>query len=73
MSILTVIGTLWSLLLLIIGSIQIHEYSFGKTLLSLILTVVGMLVMSVLGILLFSLVQELLSFLKAVIYELSLR
>lgn len=73
MNILTIIGTLWSILLLIVGSIQIHEYSFGKTLLSLVLTAVGMLVMAVLGVLLFSLVQELLSFLRAVIYELSLR
>ena len=73
MSILLVIGAMWSLLLIIIGSIQIHEYSFGKTILSLFLTVVAMLVFAVLGILLFTLIQELISFIKAVIYEISLR
>ena len=73
MSIILFIGALWSLMLIIVGSIQVHEYSFSKALISLLLTVVGMLILAVIGVLLFSLVQELFNFLKAVVYELSLR
>lgn len=73
MSIILFIGALWSLMLIIVGSIQVHEYSFSKALISLLLTVVGMLIMAVIGVLFFSLVQELFDFLKAVVYELSLR
>ena len=73
MSIILTLGVLWSLILLVVGSVEVHEYSLGKTVLSLILTVLAMLIFVVLGILLFSLVKELISFVKSVMYELSLR
>ena len=73
MSIILVIGVLWSTVLIIVGSVEVHEYSFGKTLLSLLLTVIAMLIFIVLGVLLFSLVKELISFVKSVVYEISLR
>lgn len=73
MSIILTLGGLWSLILLVVGSVEVHEYSVGKTVLSLILTVLAMLIFVVLGVLLFSLVKELISFVKSVMYELSLR
>lgn len=73
MTILLVVGSLWSILLIIIGSIQVHEYSFSKAIFSLFLTLVAMLVFAVLIILLFTLTQEMFSFIKAVVYEISLR
>ena len=73
MSIILTLGGLWSLILLVVGSAEVHEYSVGKTVLSLILTVLAMLIFVVLGVLLFSLVKELISFVKSVMYELSLR
>lgn len=73
MSIILVIGVLWSTVLIIVGSVEVHEYSFGKTLLSLLLTVIAMLIFIVLSVLLFSLVKELISFVKSVVYEISLR
>ncbi len=73
MNILLVVAVGWSLLLLIVGSMQIHEYSFGKTIVSLLLSILTMVVFAVLGLLFFSLFQELLDFIKAVFYEISLR
>ena len=73
MSIMLVVGAVWSVILIIVGSVQIHEYTFGKTILTLFLTIVAMLIFAVLVLLLFTLVQELVSFFKTAIYELSLR
>ncbi len=72
-TIVSAVGILWSFLLLIMGSIQLHEYSFGKTIFTLLLTVVAMIIFMVLGVLLFTLIQQMLTFISSVYYELSLR
>lgn len=73
MGIISVVGYLWSALVLIIGMMTIHEYGFVKTLISLVLTVFAMVVFAVLVVLLFTLLGEAYTFIKTVIYEISLR
>lgn len=73
MSILLAVGCVWSLLILIVGTVQVQEYSFGKTIVSFLLTIVAMFIFAVLGILIFSLSQEVINFFRSVFYELSIR
>lgn len=73
MSIISVVGYVWSGLVLIMGMITIHEYGFIKTLVSLVLTVFAMVVFAVLVVLLLTLLGEAYTFIETVIYEISLR
>ena len=73
MSILLAVGCIWSLVVLIVGTAEVQEYSFIKTIVSFLLTAVAMFIFAVLGILLFSLSQEVISFFQSVFYELSIR
>ena len=73
MTIITTVGYVWSALILIIGMIEIHEYSLTKTIISLIFTVVAMIVFAVIGMLLITLIQQVVSFVSNLIYEAGLR
>lgn len=73
MGIISVVGYLWSALVLIMGMITIHEYGFVKCLISLVLTVFAMVVFAVLVVLLLTLLGEAYTFIETVIYEISLR
>lgn len=73
LTILQVIAIGWSVLLLIGGMYSIHQYSFMQTIGSLLLTVVGVAVISVLLILLFTLMQQVISFGQSLVEELALR
>lgn len=73
MGIISAVGYVWSGLVLIMGMITIHEYGFVKTLASLVLTVFAMIVFAVLVVLLLTLLGEAYTFIKTVIYEISLR
>ena len=67
------IGILWSAVLLFIAISTIHQYSFGKTVLCIFLTVFGMLIILFLIILFYSLLSQLVDFLSSVYTEVSLR
>lgn len=73
MNILLVVGCIWSILIMVVGTSQVQEYSIGKTIVSFLLTMVAMFIFAVLGILLFSLSQEVINFFRSVFYELSIR
>lgn len=64
---------LWAAYVLLGGLSAIHEYSFSKTVLSLALTAVGLLVMAFVLLLAVSLLQQTYSFLRAVFTELLYR
>lgn len=67
------VGYGWSLLMLLLGIQEIHEYSLGKMVSTLILTVIGAAIMVFIALLFFSLIQELGSFIYSIYREFSLR
>ncbi len=72
-SIITVLGLLWAAIILLLGLYTIHQYSFGGTLGSVLLTILGMAVLALLIILFFTLLQQCYSFIYSVYSELKLR
>ena len=67
------IGYGWSLVMLLLCIQEIHEYSLGKMVYTLFLTVVGAAIMVFIALLFFSLLQELGSFAYSIYREFSLR
>lgn len=69
----TTIGLLWSAFILLCGMYSIHQYTFLKTVFSLIVTVVGMLIIVFLLILFFGLLQQCWTFIVSFVKEAELR
>lgn len=67
------LGLWWSVILIVISQIQIHMYSFGKTLCSLLLTLFGMMCVAFVAITLFSLLGQLGSFIQNIYNEIVFR
>lgn len=61
-----IIGIVWSGILIFVGFMTIHEFSFKKTLLSIIMTVIGIAVIIFLAVLFVGLLQQVISFFKSV-------
>lgn len=73
LGIVSAIGLLWSAGLLFAGMMTIHQYSVGKTLLSFVVTLAGMLIIVFLAVLLFTLFMQVLTFVESVAWEVSVR
>lgn len=73
LSLLSVLGMGWSLVVLLAGLYAIHQYSFGGTLLSVLATLVGMFVICFLLILFYSLLQQAFGFIQSLLEEWSMR
>jgi Yip1 domain. len=67
------VAALWFLWLLFIGTMTVHQYTVTKTIVTMLLTVVVMGVIIFLGLLFFSLIQQIVSFGYTIYQELSLR
>jgi len=67
------ISTFWSLLLFFVATMVIHQYSVKKTIAVVLLTIVGMGVISFIALLFFSLIQQLYAFFYSVYKELIFR
>lgn len=65
-------SVLWSFVMLLIGLMQTHEYTLGKTLLSVVFTVIAMLIILFLMLLFFSLMEQVWSFFVSIYNELML-
>lgn len=63
----------WSLFLLFVGNMTIHQYSPSKTIGTILLTVVAMGFIAFICLLFFSLTQQMISFVNVVYKELALR
>ena len=72
-SFVTIIGLCYSLLLMVDGMMQIHRYSFGKVLIVLVVSVVGMFLILFLCFLVMILFQQLGSFITSVAEEIMMR
>lgn len=64
--VITGIGTVWSLFMLFAGLCVIHEYGFGKNLIAIFLTFVAAAIIMFLGILFFTLIEQMVLFLISV-------
>lgn len=70
---ITSLGLWWSVVLIVVSQIRIHMYSFGKTLLSLLLTIFGMMCVAFVVITLFGLLGQLGSFIRNIYNEIIFR
>ena len=60
-------------IMLVIGIMQVHNYTFGKTLITLFLTVVAMLIIIFLGLLVINFITQVYSFFRGIYMELIFR
>lgn len=67
------IGVGWSVILMIQGMKAVHQYSFSKTILSMVLTIVAMLIILFLAVLLISLFQQVYAFFYQIYTEIVYR
>lgn len=72
-SLITTIGYGWSIILLFMGTMVTHQYTGGKTFLSILIILLGMVIIVFLAVLFFFLVQEMWNFIYAIYRELELR
>ena len=73
MQAIRIIGVGWSVILLFSAIKSVHQYSFGKTVFAIILTIVAMLIMLFLLVLFMSLIQQVYIFLSTIYTEISYR
>mgnify|MGYP001241815884 CR=1 FL=1 len=67
------LATVWYVFLLIIGTGVTHDYSVGKNIFTIILTVVGMGLMIFIGLLVFDLLRQMISFIYIIFKEITFR
>ena len=70
---ITVVGVFWSLVVLISAYMTFHEFEISKTILSLAITVIGMLLIVFLLFLMYTLVQQMVETIATVINEIIFR
>lgn len=61
-----IFGIAWSGILIFTGFMSIHQFSFSKTVLSILLTLVGIAIMIFLAILFVGLMQQVISFIRSI-------
>lgn len=67
------IGYLWSAWLLFYGIKEVHQFSVSRTLLAILMTLLGMLFCGLILVLVYGLVQQLITFMMTIFNELVLR
>lgn len=67
------IAKLWTVFLIFAAVQEIHDFSFGQTIVMICLTILGMIIMLFLGFLVYSLVQQVIMFVVNFSYELIYR
>ena len=67
------ISVIWALFLVFVGLMQVHDYSPGKTLIFLFVTVLGALVIIFLILVFFSLLSDALGYFVSMYKEISFR
>lgn len=70
---LRVVGYLWSGLILLVGMYYVHQFSFGRLLVNLALTVIGIAIILFLLLLGYSLVQQIATFVVTIYNEIVFR
>jgi hypothetical protein len=67
------VAVFWSLYLLFVGNMTVHQYTPSKTIATILLSVVAMGFIAFICLLFFSLVQQMLSFVNVIYQEIVLR
>lgn len=67
------LGTAWAVILAIMGIMVVHNYTSGKTLITLLLTILAMLIIMFVLMMLFTLIQQVYGFLYSIYTELKFR
>jgi hypothetical protein len=67
------IAILWFIWLMVVGSMTIHQYSPSKTMITMFLTLIAMGIIIFLGLLFFSLVQQIIDFIVNLYQEFMIR
>lgn len=73
MQAIQILGTGWTVILLFSAIKSVHQYSFGKTVFAILLTIAAMLIMLFLLVLLMSLIQQVYLFVSTIYTEISYR
>lgn len=73
MQIITAAGLLWSLLVGFVGLKSVHRYSFGKTVLTVFITIIFMALIAFLGAIIFLITQQLVIFVRDIYNEIVFR
>lgn len=73
LTIVTVIGFIWSFILILCGLYSIHQYSVSKTIANIVLTFLAMAIAALIIILFFTLMQQILFFIRTIAEEWRLR
>lgn len=66
-------GQYWSVILMILGLKEMHQYTLKKTVMSILLTILGILIITFLALLTFSLYNQVATFLRTVFNEIIYR
>ena len=72
-SILDVISILWAALLILFSNMTINQFTFGRTVLAIALTLVGMIVIVIVAMLFFSVFQQFYNFMLLLFQEIIMR
>lgn len=67
------VSVTWAAFLLIVGTMQVHGYTMRKNLLTIVLIIIGMGLIIFIGLLFFSVIQQMLNFAVIITREISLR
>lgn len=67
------IGVAWFCIMAFIGIMEIHEYTFAKAIVTLILTVIAAVIVAFICLLFFSLIQEIAGFVYSIYREITMR
>lgn len=68
-TVLSNVGVYWALALIVIGNMEIQDYTIGKTIIISIFTLLGILAVIFIGVIIFSTLQQLVSFVTTVFLE----
>ena len=73
LGIMVVVFWIYSIFMLMAGSVKVHDYGFGMFVVTSLLTIIGILIVIFLVFLLFLLLQQLGGFLMTLFYEIMYR
>ena len=72
-TILMGVGTAYSVIMMLVGIMQVHNYTIGKTLITLFLTILAVLIIIFLALLVINLITQVYTFLRSIYTELIFR
>ncbi|MBE6603629.1 MAG: hypothetical protein E7636_04780 [Ruminococcaceae bacterium] len=73
LSLITVLGFIWTGMLLFFGTMVTHDYTMGKNLVTVLGTIVGMAFIMFIGVLFTSLVMDMVTFVSNIVSEINYR